>query len=207
MIGFIDIEHADNLGAASGERLLAARARLTYMLEDVSGEPCMLLRYNKLTIELTEQLGIRALFLSGNAAPMDMYDQTELDLFFAVLRDAGVPIFGFCGGMQFVALAFGADVVAMDEKEAGRLPIEITVDHPVLAGVGSDPVFRHAHGLHVPVAPEGFSTHARTAMTEIQMFANDEHKIVGTQFHPEYFTDEYPAGRVMIENFLDWIAD
>lgn len=207
MIAFIDIEHADNLSAASGERLLAARARLTYMLEDVSGEPCMLVRYDKLSVELIEQVGIRALFLSGNAAPMRLYDQEVLDRFFAVLRDAGLPIFGFCGGMQFVALAFGAEVVTLGDKEVGQLPIEVIAEHPVLVGVGPDDVFRHAHGLHIPMAPDGFTVHARTEMTPIQMFANDDRRIVATQFHPEYFTDEAPAGRVMIENFLAWIAD
>jgi len=28
--------------------------------------------------------------------------------------------------------------------------------------------------------------------------------MVGTQFHPEYATDEHPAGRLLIENFMKW---
>jgi gamma-glutamyl-gamma-aminobutyrate hydrolase PuuD len=28
--------------------------------------------------------------------------------------------------------------------------------------------------------------------------------MVGTQFHPEYWTDEHPAGRTLIANFLTW---
>jgi gamma-glutamyl-gamma-aminobutyrate hydrolase PuuD len=28
--------------------------------------------------------------------------------------------------------------------------------------------------------------------------------IVGTQFHPEYWTDEHPAGKILIENFCRW---
>ncbi len=52
--------------------------------------------------------------------------------------------------------------------------------------------------------PEGFTTLASTPVTAVQMAVDDDRRMVGTQFHPEYYTDEHPAGRVMIENFLRW---
>ena len=33
---------------------------------------------------------------------------------------------------------------------------------------------------------------------------DDEHRIVGTQFHPEYATEEHPAGDILIRNFMEW---
>ena len=28
--------------------------------------------------------------------------------------------------------------------------------------------------------------------------------MIGTQFHPEYWTDEHPAGKTLITNFMQW---
>lgn len=215
MIVFVDIEHESTHSLAHGERLLAARSRITYRLEDLSGLPCMLVRYNKLTTELIERLDAKALFLSGNSAVPDRYQADELETFFDVLRSAEIPMFGFCGGMQFLALALGVEVVPLPAElaapeppekptEFGYLPITITDPHPTLEGLGEHPVFRHAHRLHVPEPPPGFTVHANTDITAVQLMANEDRKIVATQFHPEYYTDEAPAGRLMIENFLRW---
>jgi GMP synthase (glutamine-hydrolysing) len=88
--------------------------------------------------------------------------------------------------------------------EVGYNPIEMLGDHPLLHGLGPNPVFRHAHGLHVPEAPAGFQVLARTAVTPVQLAINDERRMIGTQFHPEYWTDEHPAGRTLITNFMQW---
>ena len=37
---------------------------------------------------------------------------------------------------------------------------------------------------------------------EKMLIIHDELPIIGTQFHPEYYTDEHPAGRQLIENFF-----
>ncbi|MFT6292693.1 MAG: GMP synthase-like glutamine amidotransferase [Ilumatobacter sp.] len=52
--------------------------------------------------------------------------------------------------------------------------------------------------------PGGFTTVARTELTELQMVVDNEHRMVGAQFHPESWTDEHPAGERLIQNFLDW---
>ena len=91
--------------------------------------------------------------------------------------------------------------------EFGYYPIKRSpgsADHPLLAGLGEQPVFRHAHGLNVPVPPAGFETLATTDITPIQMAVDDERKILGTQFHPEYWTDDHPDGKTLISNFLRW---
>ena len=63
---------------------------------------------------------------------------------------------------------------------------------------------RHAHGFHVPELPDGFVNLASTPSTPIQLAVHEGRRIVGTQFHPEYWTDEHPAGRALIGNFLRW---
>ena len=210
MIVFVDIEHASGRSAEHGEKLLAARTWITYRLEDLSGLPCMLVRYDRVSNQLLDRLDVRAIFLSGNSADPDVYDAASLDPLYSTLREARRPVFGFCGGMQFLADAFGSPVVPLprtgDEQafEFGYFPVEITDHHPVLDGVGDSPIVRHAHQLHVPEPPAGFRILGRTERTPVQIIADDDRRAFGTQFHPEYWTDEHPAGRTMIANFLDW---
>ncbi len=222
MIVFVDYEHADQRTAPWGERLLAARTRITYRLEDLSGRHCMLVRYDRITPALLGRLGAEALFISGNSVDPDRYDAASLGPLAAIVAEARLPTFGFCGGFQFLAQALGAQVVPLRvdpgsaagaglhdsadgvAREVGYGPVDLVADHPLLAGLDPAPVVRHAHSLEVPEPPAGFATLASTPITPVQMVVDDQRRIVGTQFHPEYYTDEHPAGRRMIENFLRW---
>ena len=211
MIVFVDIEHESGRGADHGEKLLAARTWITYRLEDLSGLPCMLVRYDRISKELLDHLGARAIFLTGNSAAPEMYTPESLLPLYDIHRSGDRPVFGFCGGMQFVAEALGAAVVELPahgddpEFEFGYFPVDITEPHPVLHGVGRAPVVRHAHRLHVPEPPAGFRSLGRTDRTPVQIMVDDDRRAFATQFHPEYWTDEHPAGRTMIANFFDWI--
>lgn len=224
MLAFVDYEHADRYQAEGGDRILAARARITYRLEDLAGEHCMLVRYDRVTPELFSRLGVTAIFISGNGTDLDRYDSADLAPLAEIVRTATVPIFGFCGGFQFIASALGVPVVPLDAAlaanvdaddrliatkqglpfEFGYHPVKVVGNHAVLDGCGTAPVFRHAHGLHVPTVPDGFAVHASTDATPVQLAVHEDRRIVGTQFHPEYWTDEHPHGKTLIANFLRW---
>ena len=73
MLIFVDYEHAEMYENPDMEWLLAARARITYRLEDLAGMPCMLVRYNRITADLVERLGVRAIFISGQGTDPDRY--------------------------------------------------------------------------------------------------------------------------------------
>ncbi len=222
MIVFVDFEHASGRETKHGQRMLAARTTITYRLEDLSGVPCHLIRYDRVDDALLDSLNVQAIFISGNSAPPEAYTPEELEPIETILRETERPVFGFCGGFQLLAQATGmalvplsgsADgdrVVTLDDGrlfEYGYHPVDIRpefADHPLLAGLGSQPVFRHAHGLQVQQLPAGFETLAATPITPIQLAAHVDRKVVGAQFHPEYWTDEHPAGRTLIANFLRW---
>lgn len=221
MIVFVDYEHNKAHSKPWGEKMLAARTWITYRLEDLSGQHCMLVRYDRISVELLEQLGATAICISGNSADPRDYDPAAVAALTGIVQDRRLPMFGFCGGFQFIASALGADVVPLGptdqppshaspypegtKHEFGYFAVERTAEHPVLEGLEA-PIVRHAHALHVPAAPDGFEVLASTDITPIQMAVDDTHKIVGTQFHPEYWTDEHPAGRIMISNFFEWIS-
>lgn len=224
MLVFVDFEHASGYARDGGERMLAARTRLTYRLEDLSGLHCHLVRYDRIDDALLDTLGATAIFISGNSVSPDAYADDEIEPVSTIIRDTTLPVFGFCGGFQLIARALGADVVALAPADGlvddpmvvttdgGRLieygyhPVDldpVRSGHPLLAGLG-EPVFRHAHGFHVPRLPHGFVNLASTAATPNQLAVHDDRLIVGTQFHPEYWTDGHPAGRSLICNFLGW---
>lgn len=225
MLVFVDIEHASASRAEHGPRIQAARTWITYRLEDLSGRHCHLVRYDRVDEALLEQVDADAIFLSGNSVDPERYDRADLDPFLSLLDDTELPVFGFCGGFQFLMLAHGCDVVPLGESAAvdgervievggrpfefGYHPIDIRTDatgHPLFVGLDPAPVFRHAHGLHVPNPPAGFETLASTPATEVQVVVDAQRRRVGTQFHPEYWTDEHDAGRTLIANFLDWVG-
>ena len=183
----------------------------------------MLVRYDRITPELLERLGVEAIFISGQGTNPAKYRAADTATFAEIIRTSGLPVFGFCGGWQFMAGCFGSDLVRIDVPEehkdddiitewpGGRIaeygyyPVDIADrSHPLLEGLSDAPTFRHAHGLHIPNPPDGFQPLASTPVTPVQMAVDDDRRMVGTQFHPEYWTDEHPDGRQMIANFLRW---
>lgn len=207
MIVFVDLEHVSGHDQPWGEKLLAARTWITYRLEDMAERPCMLIRYDRVSDELFDRLGVEAMFISGNSAAPEVYEPGSLDALRALIASRSIPTFGFCGGMQVMATSLGGDLVPLGDgvREFGYDDVELTGAHRVLDGLGPVEVVRHAHSLHVPVAPDGFDVIGSTPVTPLQMIVDDENRMVGTQFHPEYFTDDHPAGAVMIENFMRWV--
>lgn len=230
MLVFIDYEHARGHRGEHGERLLAARARITYRLEDISGRPCHLVRYDHVDHQLLARLGAEAIFISGNATDPNDYEPDDLASVEDLLRTTELPVFGLCGGFQLLARALGSDLVTLTEAddhpddhtvhvlddgrvfEFGYHPVDLVAQqrhHPLLDNLPDRPVFRHAHGLHVPDPPEGFEVLASTRSTPVQLAVHDGRRMAGSQFHPEYWTADHPEGRQLLQNFLRWtgIAD
>lgn len=221
MILFVDAEHEQGFDKPWGEMLLAARTRITYRLEDITGDTCLLQRYTKVSPDLIDENDIRAMFISGSGTEPDDYEPAQQDGLRNVVKQAKIPIFGFCGGLQLMAETLGSTLerVGQLEKgeedpdsgflpgwrtETGYLPVESIVEHPILTDLSESPVFRHFHGLELKNLPTGFSNYARTDTTEIQLAIHDTLPLGGSQFHPEYYTDEHPDGRRLIENFCRW---
>ena len=218
MIVYVDNEHASVYEREGTEWLLAARARIAYRLEDLVGDTCLLQRYQSVTHDLIADHTVRALFISGHGAPQEAYEEADRAALREIIRDGTLPVFGFCGGLQFIAETLGVEVVRVGRipageedpaptyqpgwiKEFGYQPIRLIGDHPLHAGLGDAPVFRHAHTWELASLPEGFVCIGETDVTPIQIAVHETLPLAGTQFHPEYWTDDAPAGRRLIENW------
>lgn len=223
VIVFVDNEHPSGYAGEWGQMIRANRTRIKYELEDHAGQPCLMVRWSHVSPELLADLDVAGVFISGNSASADVYDSTEQDGLRRVITSRRWPIFGFCGGHQVMGQMLGAPLQPIGEledgaepfgegadfapgmkHELGYFPVHIEGTHPLLKGLGPDPVFRHAHAWELKSLPDGFTNYATTDLTQVQLMVNDDSYFVGAQFHPEYATDEYPAGRVLIENFMDW---
>ncbi|MBK8899731.1 MAG: hypothetical protein IPM53_00985 [Anaerolineaceae bacterium] len=197
---------------------MAARVRIKYRLEDMTGDCCLIVRYHQATPALLTELDAKAIFISGNSANPDEYANAEVAGLHEVITSLKWPIFGFCGGFETLAEAFGATVapigpLADDEpdpnsdfaagmkKELGYRPVQITGMHPLLKGLGEAPIMRQAHSWELKEVPDGFGNYGATAVSPHQIIIHHQLPIIGTQFHPEYYTDEHPAGHTLIHNF------
>ena len=218
MLIFVDNEHADAYQKPWGEMIMAARLRIKYRLEDMTGERCLIVRYNQVKPELLTNLAARAMFISGSSANPDEYTPEALVGLHSTITSKKWPMIGFCGGFEAIAEAFGAPLAPIgplaDEevdpnpkfapgmkKEFGYLPLRITKSHPVLAGLNDSPIMRQAHSWEIKAVPDEFEVYGETAVSPYQIIIHQSELIMGTQFHPEYYTDEHPAGRILIENF------
>ena len=221
MILFVDNEHASTYDRPKTDWLLAWRARITYRLQDLTGDVCLLQRYHDVDPDLIERLAVRAVFISGHGADAERYDPADQEGLRAVIRNGVTPVFGFCGGLQFMAESLGAHVDRIGpipdgeedpapgyqpgwQKEIGYRPVRLIARHPLLDGLGIDPVFRHAHTKELKTLPPGFDVLAETDITPVQLTAHRRRPLAGSQFHPEYWTDEAPAGYRLIANFCRW---
>ena len=220
MIVFVDYEHPEGRASKWGEKIQAARTWITYRLEDLAGMPCMLIRYDRISPALLAKIDAQAIFISGNGTDPSRYQPSSLQPLHSIIESTELPIFGFCGGFQCIATALGTSVAPIETDgtsserlapfsggrmgELGYHSIDLVAEHPLLDGIGAGPIVRHAHYLEVPTPPTGFVRLASSEVTDVQMAVDNDRRVVGTQFHPEYYTDEHPAGKQMIANFLRW---
>jgi GMP synthase (glutamine-hydrolysing) len=195
---------------ASPRELRGALSQLRPDLEIVV-EP-----FGKVWPDIVAGIGPSHIILSGQSHPWEYYEADTLEGVFQVIQEARQPILGVCGGHQQIAIAFGALVGIMRRtgpgegydgafRERGFFPVE-------LPGARSDGIFRdlpesitvwHSHCDEVKELPPGFRLTATNETCPIQAMEHTSRPIFGVQFHPELFDDEHPAGRRVVENFLD----
>jgi GMP synthase (glutamine-hydrolysing) len=224
MLLYVDLEHHERLQQDYPERVatsLANRLKVKYRIEDISGEPCLIMRYHQVTPERLYGLNVRAMLVSGNATEFEHYQEPSLAGLRAVLRLAACPILAFCGGCQILAQTYGAEIGPIGRlppgvidpdadnqlapgmiQERGYLPVQISQPHALFEGLGAEPVFFESHYWEVKAPPLGFQIYASTDKCRVQMIAHENKPIFATQFHPEFHDDDHADGRRLLENFF-----
>ncbi len=220
MLIYLDLEHpsvcADAIhGPAHWQKRLQQKLRF----EELSGRPCLLLRYEFALAGWVERLRPAALLLSGMMTAWDRYEPGWLDGILGLIRAWEGPMIGFCGGHQLIAHAYGAEIGPMRVlsaqeadarpdfgpgllKEDGFLPVQVVAADELFAGLPDEIAVREEHYWEVKALPAGFVRLAGSESCRIQAIRHEQRPFFGVQFHPERYDDAHPHGRQLLLNFF-----
>ena len=177
--------------------------RLARELEAAANDAVATSHYEQ--VDPARLAGASAIVLSGSSTPWADRDPAELDR----LRDAVLasekPVLGICAGMQLQAVFAGGRLARAERPERGFLPIEIVDGSDLLEGMSDEPTVFHDHTDEIAELPADFRVLARSSACSVQALAAPARSWWGTQFHPEEWTSEHPAGAHVLQNFFSLI--
>ncbi|MBC6497093.1 MAG: glutamine-hydrolyzing GMP synthase [Alphaproteobacteria bacterium GM7ARS4] len=125
----------------------------------------------------------------------------------AFVMEAGVPILGICYGQQWLCQHFGGVIKQSTAREFGRAQITVTKSSPLFQGVWSchdKADVWMSHGDTILTLPSPIKSLAQSDAIPNAIFAWDERKIYGVQFHPEVV--HTPQGSALLRQFVRGIA-
>jgi GMP synthase (glutamine-hydrolysing) len=143
-----------------------------------------------------------AIILSGGPASVYAEGAPHMD---PAILELGIPILGFCYGIQEMALALGGEIPKTDIGEYGFAELTVTdTGSRLLAEVPETSQCWMSHRDSVGTVPAGFAITARTATTAVAAMEDASRNLYATQFHPEVAHTEH--GQQIIRTFLHDIA-
>ena len=193
-IAFVISEHAGGLLPERMGQYHAVERRLAHLA-----------RAEVTTVHYSElgAVGADATVLSGSADPWSAHDPTALDDLFGSLRARNEPVLGICAGMQLLARAGGGEVrTASRPAGPGFVNVDALDRSDLLAGLERRVSVWEHHTDEVLPLPMGFRALATSEHCAVEALAADDRRWWGTQFHPEEWNGDHPAGRLILENFL-----
>ena len=199
-------------------------------LEDISGQPCLMLHQEQMTPEIVGPLKPRAMLLSGCGTFFQHFKPETFYGFEDTLNAmADVPTLGLCASHQLMGFMFNSgfrnltkledemmrplrpgepDVLAPNPdaagffSEEGFYPVSVLRPDPLFDALPDTIVVRQSHYAEMKILPPEFDLIASNENCRIQAIKHRSRPLYGTQFHPEYYVDVYPHGLKILENFF-----
>ena len=221
MITFIVTETRENYERGGGHAV-------KIKLEKISGLPCLVQYYAGVTLKKIKALGIKAVVFSGYSTALDEHKLETFQGIYELAREGDLPMIGFCGGHQLIAELWAEHndqkLTRMSSypmrklrkaepdhnqnyhpgqfKEWGFYPIRIVRRDPLFDGLPNPFMACEYHMREVKKLPRDFVLLAGTRSCRIQAYRHRSRPVYGAQFHAENYTDHYPDGRKVVENFF-----
>lgn len=175
-------------------------------IEDVS---CTISHYSSIDDKFIENLKPQFIILTGRIG--HHWDENEMEEKYLpclnTINNFNIPTLGICAGLQLIALMDGGSVGKMIEEEdvleEGYVKHFIKQDHQLLNGLNHQFICKQFHRDEVKELPDSMTLLATSDMCKVQAIAHKKLPIFGVQFHPEWYSNEYPDGRIILENFLN----
>ena len=105
------------------------------------------------------------------------------------------PLLGICYGAEILALTLGGTIKKMDKSHNGIQEIKVLKSNPLCDD--KIEVFE-SHSYLVSKLDSCFEQIAKSGYCKYEIFQYVNHKIFGTQFHPEMSDD----GKLLLEKFI-----
>ena len=204
--------------------------RLKRRLEEVSGQPCLMLHQAQMTPDIIGPLKPQAILLSGCGTFFQHFNPKAFYDFEDTLNAmADVPTMGLCASHQLMGFMFNhgfrnlsnledemmrplmpgePDVLDPNPDalgyfcEEGFYPVTALQPDQLFEGLPDPLVVRQSHYAEMKTVPSNFDLIASNENCRIQAIKHRERPLYGTQFHPEYYVEVYPHGRTILENFF-----
>jgi anthranilate/para-aminobenzoate synthase component II len=224
MIIWVRVETLPKYEAGNGDFELKRK------FEQVSGEPCLVLHMSQATPELVGKLQPQALLLSGCGTWFRDFAVEEFYVFEDLVRAfPEIPTLASCGSHQLLGFMYNrgfrnlksvedepmrrlrpgeAQVGAVSPDNAGYFveqgfyPIQILAPDPLFAGLPDPFMVRESHTCEIKQLPAEFELIATNENCPVQAMKHRQRPLWATQFHPEAWHDEYPHGKVILQNFF-----
>lgn len=171
-----------------------------YQLLSELGADVEVIRHDQTTVPKVEAKHYEGIVISpGPGVPKDAGISEDL------IRTLGgkVPILGICLGHQAIGEVFGGKIVRAAEIIHGKVSPIRHNGRGLYAGLPQDVEVGRYHSLIIDRAtlPDCLEVTSELADGTIMGVRHKEMDIEGIQFHPESILT--PAGRTMMQNFLD----
>lgn len=143
-----------------------------------------------------------AVILSGSFAPWSVHDPDAVARLGDAVKRFDGPVLGICAGMQLQTIFAGGAIAPRERPAVGYGPIRVLDDADLLSGLAVPAMAYEHHSWDVVTLPEDFEVLASSEDCPVEAIRARQRGWWGTQFHPERFTRQHPAGSRVLGNFL-----
>jgi GMP synthase-like glutamine amidotransferase len=111
MIVYVHFEHKRLSGDPPMWRYFSTKALETkYRLEELSGRPCLIIRHDRLDLDVIKQLRVQAVVVGGNYSGFEHFSEKELKGLRRLFSQPLCPVLAICGSFQLMAETYGGKI-------------------------------------------------------------------------------------------------
>lgn len=140
---------------------------------------------------------VKGVILSGSPCSVRDENAPNPDLWFK----GKMPVLGVCYGAQYMAQAFGGNVVASKIREYGRAHLNyIDKESKLFKGVSDNTQVWMSHGDTIETLPENYKVICSTESVKNAGYKIEGEETYAIQFHPEVYHST--EGLTILKNFV-----